>query len=97
MFATFYSFYMALFCGEWSAFTTAEVTAVLRQAWLDLITILTNALGGAFTEAQTLTLTINPEQVWACVLSLVTLTGLCALVWKVTKYIFGIFFGGWQR
>lgn len=88
---------MALFCGEWRAFTTAEVTAVLRQAWSDLITILINALGGAFSEAQTLTLAINPEQVWACALSLVTLTGLCSLVWKVTKYIFGIFFGGWQK
>lgn len=97
MYAFFYSLYMSLFLGEWQTYTTQAVRSSLTTAWDELTTWLMNALGGEFATAQTMTWTTTPETLWALALALITLTGLCWLVWKLTRGLFGIFFGGWRR
>lgn len=97
MYAFFYSLYLSLFLGEWTTKTTAEAKTALATAWDDLTSWIMNAIGGDFQTAQAMAWTNAPETIWALSMALITMTGLSFLVWKLTKMIFGIFFGGWRR
>lgn len=97
MYAFFYSLYLSLFLGEWTTKTTAEAKTALGSTWEDLTTWIMNTLGGDFTTAQSFTWQTAPETIWALIMALITMTGLSFLVWKLTKLVFSIFFGGWRR
>lgn len=94
MFQFFYSLFMAMFAGTWTDYTYSDASAACQDAWADLTNWLMNALGGEFATLQTYTWTANLQSIWATALSLVTLSGLCWMVWTLTKHVFSIFFGG---
>lgn len=97
MYKFFYSLFTALFTGNWVEHTQAEATTALTNTWNGLTNWILNALGGEFTTLQTFTWEATPLEIWATILALITITLIAWLTWKITKYVFGIFFGGARR
>lgn len=93
MYNFFYILYLSLFTGEWQPNATNNLTDYFNKS----ATLVVNAFGGHFTTIQPFELldgTLTAYGLMANILALVTMCGVCALVWKLTKGLFSIFFGG---
>lgn len=97
MLAFFYSLFYSLITGNWSQYTLPEARPAFVTLGNRLTSLIVNALGGHFETQQLFVLldaTLTAEQVIAVVLSIVAMIMVCLAVFKLTKAVFSIFFGG---
>lgn len=97
MLAFFYSLFMAIIQGNWTLFSYDEIMPVMSKTLNRTGSFLINALGGHFDTLQTFIVAdneITPAVYIATILTIVAIVMVCLLVFKLTKMVFSIFFGG---
>lgn len=93
MYNFFYTLYLSLLTGSWQPNASNDLTNYINK----VTTLVVNAFGGHFTTIQAYDLITGDLTAYgliANVLAIVTMCGVCALVWKLTKGVFLVFFGG---
>lgn len=89
----FYSLYLSLIVGSWSLQTSNPLTQAINRT----ASLILNTLGGHYESVQSFTFLdsgLSGEMLLAVILACVTMIGVCLLVWRLTKGLFSIFFGG---